>query len=162
MPKNFVPFFLAEDAMYSGFQAKINGKKRIIPEPDQILVYYHTAYANYKSLEESKNKLIDRTEQTLGTEPAINELYDYFGIVSCVVIFLFNAVEATMNRCIPDDYIHTKELSHRTEKYSKGQIERYFTFDNKLFNSIPVDHEIRSYCLCSSRHLCFGLCSIMQ
>ena len=133
IPKGFVPFFTTYDnLLYSAFQVKIGSKTRIIPEPDPILVYFHTAYSNYKSIPEVKNKLIEQTETTLGTEPAINELYEYFGLVSSYVIFLFTAIESTMNRCIPKDYIHTAILTNKTEIHSKEQIERNFSFERKL------------------------------
>ena len=132
IPKDSVPWLMSDDSIYSGFQVKINGKKKIIPEPDSILVYYSTAYFNYKALDESRKKVIERTKQTIGGESAIDELYEYFGLVSCVVIFLFMTVEGTMNRCIPENYIYKTESSTKTEIYTKEQIERYFTFDKKL------------------------------
>jgi len=132
IPKGYIPYFLTDDSMYTGFQVKINGQKRIIPEPDSILVYYSTAYYNYKALDESKKKVIKSTEQPVGSEPAIDELYEYFGLVSCVIIFLFMSVEGTMNRCIPEKYIHEKRMANKTETYNKEQIERYFSFERKL------------------------------
>ena len=132
VPKGMVPFFMSDDKVFSGFQVKIDGKKKIIPEPDSLLVYYSTAYFNYKALAESRKNVIERTRQTIGGEPAIDELYEYFGLVSCVVIFLFMTVEETMNRCIPDDYVHKNEMSSKTEIFTKPQIERHFSFDKKL------------------------------
>ena len=132
---------MTDDSMYSGFQIKINDKKRVIPEPDSILVYYSTAYFNYKALDEAKKKVIDRTQQTIGGEPAIDELYDYFGLVSCVVIFLFMCVEGTMNRCIPDNYVHKNEMLTKTETYTKGQIERFFSFEKKLKVLNEITHK---------------------
>lgn len=141
IPKGLVPFFLTDDSMYSGFQVKINGKKRIIPEPDPILVYYSTAYFNFKALDESQKKVIERTQQAIGGEPAIDELYEYFGLVSCVVIFLFMAVESAMNRSIPNDYIYKDELRNKTETYTKEQIEKYFSFEKKLKTINVITHK---------------------
>ncbi len=136
-----IPYFLTDDAIYTGFQVKINGKKRIIPEPDSILVYYSTAYFNYKALDDAKNKVIEKTQQTIGGEPAIDDLYEYFGLVSCVIIFLFMSVEGSMNRCIPDDYTYKNEMAKKTETYSKGQVERYLSFENKLKVINEITHK---------------------
>lgn len=141
IPENFIPYFMTDDSIYSGFQIIVNGKKRVIPEPDSILIYYSTAYFNYKGLDDSKKKVIERTQQTIGGEPAIDELYEYFGLVSCVIIFLFMSVEGTMNRCIPDAHIHKIETTNKTEIFTKGQIERYFSFEKKLKVLNEITHK---------------------
>jgi len=141
VPKDFVPFFLTDDSMYSGFQAKIDGKKRILPEPDPILVYYSTAYWNYKGLDTSKKKVIDKIQQTIGGEPIIDELYEYFGLVSCVVIFLFMSLEGSMNRCIPEGYIDVNEMASKTESCTKDQIERHYSFEKKLKVINKIKHK---------------------
>lgn len=133
LPDNCVPYFIThDDKFYQAFQFKVDGKIRIIPEPDPILLYFHTAYVNYRNLGDAKDKLLKLTEVTLGKEPAINELYEYFGMVSCVIIFLFTTIEATMNRCIPMTYTYRRETKNKTELYTKNQIEQVISFDDKL------------------------------
>ncbi len=34
IPKDFIPFFITDDSIYTGFHVKINGKKMVVPEPD--------------------------------------------------------------------------------------------------------------------------------
>lgn len=133
IPKDYIPYFTTDDnKFYQAFQLKINGKTRIIPEPDPILLYFHTAYTNYRLLDDAKRKLLDLTEITLGKEPAINELYEYFGMISSVVIFLFTTIEATINRCVPYDYSYTRVSKNKTEIFNKEQIERALSFDEKI------------------------------
>ncbi len=64
----------------------------------------------------------------------IKELYDYFSVTSGFVILLFTALEALMNRCIPNNYIYKRVSERKTELFSKKQIEEYIPFDEKIKN----------------------------
>ena len=115
-----------------------NGRQRLIPEPDPILIYFHTAYVNYKRISEFKDLILDSTTLDKMDESAMEYLYDYFGLVSSCVILLFTSLEAIMNRVISKDFIYIKEMSNRTEHYSKAQIERHLSFDEKINKIIPL------------------------
>ncbi|AIY13876.1 hypothetical protein [Cellulophaga baltica] len=60
------------------------------------------------------------------------------------IIFLHLSVEAFINHIIPDDFVYTKVNSGNTDKFSeqitnfsKKQIERWSTFNEKIENVIP-------------------------
>jgi hypothetical protein len=136
--KGKVPFFTTYDNLfYQGFFLKVQGKIRVIPEPDPILVYFHAAYVNYVNLVQTKKKLLELTEITLGSEPAINELYEFFGQVSTFVIFLFTTIEACMNRAIPSTFIYVRPTNKSTENFTKEQIERHISFGDKIKYVLP-------------------------
>ncbi len=120
---------------------KLMVKKWLSQNLIPILVYYSTAYFNYKALTDSRKKVFQKIDQTIGSESAIDELYEYFGLVSCVAIFLFMSLEGAMNRCIPDDYIHENKTATKTEIHSKWQIERFFSFENKLKVINAIKHK---------------------
>lgn len=79
-----------------------------------------------------KNKLVKLLENNTLSESIINELYYYFGLTNGFVIFLFTAVEAFINRNIPDNYIYIVKKRNTTESYDKEQIQRYISFDDKF------------------------------
>jgi len=58
--KDHTLLFVSDDnLMYKGFHVTIGKEVRIIPEPDPILVYFHTAYMSYTQLAEKKEILIN-------------------------------------------------------------------------------------------------------
>jgi hypothetical protein len=121
-----------ENKAIEAFQVKLNGKKYFIPEPDPILIYFNNAYANYRNIEETKNKLLTILNKETLSEAIINDLYNYFGLTNGFVIFLFTAIEAFFNRYIPEDYNYIINRNNRTEIYNTDQIQRFISFDDKL------------------------------
>lgn len=114
------------------FQYKSNGKTKLIPEPDPVLIFFHSAYTNYARIEETRKKILNILSEAKLTELIINELYDYFGIVTGFVIFSFTSLEAFINQSIPADITYKRTNKRSTEIFNKEQIERYFSFDDKL------------------------------
>lgn len=132
-PKEFAPYLTTEDnKFFKAFIFKHNNQKKLIPEPDPILVYFNAAYISYIQIKPKRQEIFDKLSGEKLTELMINELYDYFGITSSFVILLFTAIEALMNRCIPKDYTYKRITPKKTELFSKKQIEEYIPFDEKL------------------------------
>lgn len=102
-----------------------------IPEPDPILIYFHTAYMNYRLIADKRKEILKILGNGKMTEPIITQLYDYFGFTSSFVILLFTAMEAFINRAIPYNFIYEKPDTRRTELYNKEQIEKYLPFNEK-------------------------------
>lgn len=115
------------------FNVNLSGKCFFIPEPDPVLIYFNNSYVNYKDIQSVKSKVFKVLDTKL-TEEIANHLYHYFGLTTGFVIFLFTAIEAFINRQIPDAYIYKKSTARNTEIYNKDQIQRYLSFDDKLKN----------------------------
>lgn len=131
-PKNHQCYLLTDqNYLLTAFHVKLNGKPFYIPEPDPILIYFNNAYGNYREIREKKNNLIKLLEDNILSESIINELYHYFGLTNGFIIFLFTAIEAFINKNIPENYTYVVKKRNTTESYDKEQIQRYIGFDDK-------------------------------
>lgn len=108
-----------------------NGKHRFIPEPDPILIYFHTAYMNYRQIAEKRKEIFTILSDSKISESLINQLYDFFSLTNTFIIMSFTAVEAFINKSIPETFIYKKTDKRKTELYTKEQIERYLSFNEK-------------------------------
>jgi hypothetical protein len=66
------------------------------------------------------------------SEPAINEIYAFFGVSSGYIIFLFASIESFINSIIPANYIFTKESKSKTEAFNQSQIQEFLDFNTKI------------------------------
>ena len=61
MPNGMVPYlFDVDNLFYKAFLLEIEGLKIVVPEPDPILVYFDSGYANFRELEKRKPDLIKK------------------------------------------------------------------------------------------------------
>ena len=60
------------------------------------------------------------------------KFYDLIEYAYQSIIFSFTALEAFINICIPESFIWRKTTKKNTEIYTKDQIERYFSWKEKL------------------------------
>ena len=135
IPKGMAPFLTTEDnKFFKAFTFNYQNKVKLIPEPDPILVYFHAAYLNYIQISSRKQEIFDKLSAEKLNEVMIKELYDYFSVTSSFVILLFTALEALMNRAIPNDYTYKRITPRKTELFSKAQIEQFIPFDEKIKN----------------------------
>lgn len=143
IPKNYQAILVTTESIgITAFQYNHNGVNYFIPEPDPVLVYFNAAQTSIKRIISSKADLfLAYRDQTVLTEKLQQHLYLYFGLTSGFIIFLFTAIEAFLNREIPEEYEHRVVTKKKTEIYSKGQIEREFGFDVKMKDIIPVIHK---------------------
>ena len=119
--------------IYGGFVHNINGKNLIFPIPDPTLIYFNNAQQQVRLINELKKRLIDKVDYTKSlNEPALNEIYHYYGTTSGFVIFLFTSIESFINQQIPDDFIYRNEVNRKTELYNRNQIQEFLDFDTKL------------------------------
>lgn len=138
IPKDMTTFVLTEtNTIFQAFPYRYQGQDRLIPEPDPVLVYFHSAYLNYRDIEEKRKAILKTLLAPKLAEPMINELYEFFGLTSGFVIFLFTAMEAFVNRSIPEKYEYSKKDNRKTEVYNKKQIEEYLPFMEKVKDILP-------------------------
>jgi hypothetical protein len=127
-----------DDIVYAGFIHNVKGKDYIFPVPDLTLIYFNNAQLSINSINDYKNKLIEKVDFRVKlSEPALNEIYNYYGVTSGFVIFLFTAIESFVNSLIPDDFEYRKEMKHKTEIYKKDQIQESIDFKTKLTSVLP-------------------------
>lgn len=119
--------------MYGGFVHKVDGKNYIFPVPDPTLIYFHNAQINIARIKEYKSKLLTKLDfnQEL-TEPAINEIYNFYSITSGFVIYLFTSIESYINQLIPESFVFKRISTKRTELYDKKQIQDSIDFKTKI------------------------------
>ena len=88
-----------------------------------------------KIREEAK---IDKTRLNKVNFPSDKSSYDYLECVMSSVIMAFTSIEVFVNETIPQDYIYTKKEKEGGEKkYTKKEIERSISIDDKLTNILP-------------------------
>lgn len=137
--KTHVPYiFTDKNYVIQAFEYRENGQRRLLPEPDQVLIYFNSAYNSLKQIKPMKESLLEKTlPGTPINEGTENEIYNLFGYTSGFVMFLFSAIEAFMNRMIPDDFTYSMSNNRRTEVYDKEQIQKYLSFDTKYSDVLP-------------------------
>lgn len=133
IPKDHIGYLVTDaNEVIQAFPFKDGqGKVLFIPEPDPILIYFHTAYINYRLINDKRKEIFNILGNGKMTEPVITQLYEYFGFTSSFIILLFTAIEAYINRSIPHNFIYSKPDKRKTETYTKEQIERYLPFNEK-------------------------------
>lgn len=132
--KNSAAFLQTDTGLvYGGFVHKVNGKHFVFPIPDPTLIYFNNAQLSVAQIKETKSRLLEKVDfgKAVG-EPALNEIYNFYGTTSGFVIFLFTSMESFINQLIPDDFIFSKSSTRKTEIYNKAQIQEYLDFKTKI------------------------------
>ena len=127
-----------DDVVIGGFIHNVKGKRYIFPVPDPTLIYFNNAQLNIAAITKHKEELIKKVdlEETL-SEPALNEIYNFYGVTSGFVIFLFTSIESFINQLLPDDFEYRNKLRRKTEIYNKQQIQESLDFKTKLKHVLP-------------------------
>lgn len=113
------------------FHVNIDGRNFLIPEPDPILIYFNNAYNNYRHIKEARKEMLNALNGESISENVTNQLYSYFGLCNGFVIFLYTAMEAFINRHLPQNFIYVVETNRCDEVYNNEQIQRMNT-DTKI------------------------------
>jgi len=143
--KDMVGYVITEERrMIKTFRYNHQDEILWIPEPDTVLIYFHSAYMNYRTIKERRVEIIKQIKEMKYTEEVQHALYEFFSVTSGFIIFLFTSVEAFINHSIPQDYIYRKSDRRKTEEYTKEQIERYIGIDEKL-NEVLADVHKKSF-----------------
>ncbi|MBO0331130.1 hypothetical protein [[Muricauda] lutisoli] len=123
-----------DDLMIGGFIHKLEGKEYIFPVPDPTLIYFNNAQGYLRVIKERKTELLKKLnlDTTKLNEPALNELYAFYGATSGFVIFLFTSIESFINQMVPREYEYSKSGPRKTETYNMRQIQEYLDFKTKI------------------------------
>lgn len=132
---NHYPFVITEGQEFiQAFQYKSNGENYIIPESNPIVIYFELArqYSKYTS----KYKA-DILSQKTDAYNMLTKFYGFYSVASISGIFLFNSIEAFINKIIPNNYTYQKNSPKKTELFNKDQIQRGLSFDEKIKIVVP-------------------------
>lgn len=137
--RNKNPKLLTENRIeIQGFFYREKGANCVIPEPDQVLIYFNCAHANYSLIKNKKNELLKNLNPTSSIdEKFVGQIFDFFGLTSGFIIFLFSSIEAFMNRLILTGRSYKRERPNCTEVFNEIQIQKGIQFDEKLNKVLP-------------------------
>lgn len=119
---------------------KLEGKEYIFPVPDPTLIYFNNAQGYLRVITERKKALLDKLnlDTTKLSEPALNEVYSFFGATSGFIIFLFTSIESYINHLIPKGFEYSKTGTRKTETYNMKQIQEFLDFKTKIKDVLPL------------------------
>lgn len=148
LSKNLDLFVTTEKGfLIKAFPINYEGTNALIPIPDLSLVYFDSAYNLNVLRKEKEIELFTKVKinvDKLG-EDATNEIYRYYGFASSCIISLFTAIESFINHIIPNDRPYIKELNNKTEFYTKEQVQRGISFDEKTKEVLPYFFDGKNY-----------------
>lgn len=127
-----------DDIVVGGFIHNVMGKRYIFPVPDPTLIYFNNAQLNIAAITKHKEELIKKVDiEDALSEPALNEIYNFYGVTSGFVIFLFTSIESFVNQLIPNDFEYRNKQKRKTEIFNKEQIQENIDFRTKLKSVLP-------------------------
>lgn len=122
-----------DDAIIGGFIHKVDGKSLMFPVPDPTLIYFNDAQSNIARIKEFRSNLMQKLDfEESAAEPALNEMYNFYGATTGFIVFLFTAIESFINSIIPNEFVYVVDGKNKTELYNKSQIQDYIDFKTKL------------------------------
>lgn len=129
---------LDDDLLVGGIIDKIDGKHLILPIPDPTLVYFNNAQLSLTKIEQSRKTLLKELNgMKEGAKPPIHEIYDFYGVATGFIIYLFTSIESFLNSMIDDDYIYKDIQQKKTIHYNKRQIQENIDFKTKITTILP-------------------------
>lgn len=134
-PEKGVRVFMVSESekgnkIIEGFHISKNGKHYCIPEPDPVLIYFHTAYSNWKVIREKEQALLEQLSGNIINESVSTQIYAHFGVCMGFATSLLTSIEAFINGFIPNDFVYREKQSKRTIEYDKNQIT-WINFEDK-------------------------------
>lgn len=104
-----------------------------IPEPEPILMYFNNAQIHLALVAKAKEELLTECKKLKNGIEMGHKLYAFMYSSSSVCIFLFTAIEATLNKLIPEDFTYTDKKGN-----IKGLEEiQWLSFEDKIKKVLP-------------------------
>lgn len=126
------------DTIVQTFKYKNNNNIFLIREPDPIIIYFDTARLFHKTIKEKRLSLFSKLSRNEYFSAVNGDFYWYYSTVSSYVIFLFLAIEAFINKSIPNNFEYKKNIpGKKTELYDKYQVQRNIEFLEKIKSVLP-------------------------
>lgn len=124
--------------LIQAFQYNNNGHACFIPEPNPIVIYFELARFHLGHLKTKKISLLKEIHsEKPNAYTLLDEFHGYYSVASICGTFLFNAIEAFINKLIPKDYSYKRIQESKTEIFNKIQIQRNISFEEKIKKVIP-------------------------
>lgn len=135
---NYVIIETSKDKKILAFIHNNNGKHITVPVPDFTLVYYDFAYKLNISRKESIKTLFNQlSDINKFSEVNSNLVYEFYGYSTSCIVNLFTAIESFINSLLPSDIPYIKNLTNKTEIYTREQIQSQIQFLDKLKEVLP-------------------------
>lgn len=142
MKDHFALAITEDNQIYQTFKYEQGDRVYLIPEPDPIVIYFDTARHYHKDIATKRSELLTKLNGYNDFMAVNGDFYWYFATVSSYVIFLFLAVEAFINRAIPDNFEYRRPIQDKkTELFVGIQIQRYVEFLEKIKSVLPLATE---------------------
>ncbi|WOK08372.1 hypothetical protein RT717_06935 [Imperialibacter roseus] len=138
--KKGTPMFLETDQgeYFPGFLHTVDGKHVVLPIPDPSLIYFNNAQLSVAKIKNLKKTLLEKIEFSgKPIDPPIHEIYNYYGLTTGFLIFLFTSLESFTNQIIPDKYTFRKIVRAETRTFSKSDIQKAIDFKTKVTEILP-------------------------
>lgn len=119
-------------SMFTLYQGK---EKYIVPEPDIVVCLFECGRQYAVRLPELRKTLLSELADTSKT---MNNSYNFYAAACLAATSLVNALEAFMNRQIPNDFEYIYQEPQRKVIQNKEQIERNLSFEKKIKDIIPL------------------------
>lgn len=135
-----------KDFLIKAFPFKHKGSNALIPIPDLSLVYFDSAYQlNRDRISMEERLFIKLANQKEMGEDATNEIYRYYGYASSCIISLFTSIESYINHIIPIEMPYVKKLKNKTELFTKEQVQKGISFDDKVKEVLPYFFDNKNF-----------------
>jgi len=147
---NYYAFIQTNDnELIQAFPYKRDNKQYIVPEANPVVLYFECARRNIRYIKQADEALFLELDKirpdNLGIDSKnanatimLNQFYSYYTLASISVSFLFNSIEAFINNIIPKDFNYSKETKRHTIVYTKYQIQKETTFEDKIKDVLPL------------------------
>jgi len=109
-------------------------EKHFVPEPDLVVCLFECGRQNAVQLPNLRKNLLSELGDNSKT---INNSYTFYATACVAVTLQLNALEAFINRQIPNDFEYISEDTRQTVIQNKKQIERNTSFEKKIKDIIP-------------------------
>lgn len=70
--------------------------------------------------------------------PTDEEAINYIELIMQSIVFSFTAIESFVNELIPDSHQYIKQTKNGPKPYTKSEIERYLSIDEKIGEVLPT------------------------
>lgn len=125
------------------WQLEVDKKKFIRLKPNDIALYSNIAMKNLTKAKEIYNDQDSILWKYIQMPADEQKLMDYYELIITSIILAYSSIEALVNIAIPRYYFHKRREQNKpsgrlvTKKYSKKEIERWYSMDNKMNVILP-------------------------
>lgn len=125
------------------WQIEVDKIKFVRIKPNDIALYSNISISNLNKAKAIYNNKDSTLWKYIQLHEEEKELMDYYELIITSIILAYSSIEALINIVIPRNYFHKKRVLNKntgrliTKKFSKNDIERWYTMNDKMNIVIP-------------------------